>query len=65
MTVQGNSGHSSSLKQWRSPRFPGQTDVGVVRFRDAQNAADTVKEILDNGIGVRKRTFQLSRYSRE
>ena len=42
-----------------------RTDVGVIRFRDAQNAAETARETLDSGIGIRKRGFQLSRYLRE
>ena len=40
-------------------------DIGFVRLPDAQNAAGTLNEILDNGIGVRKRGFHPSRYSRE
>ena len=42
-----------------------RTGVGVIRFRDAQNAAETVRETLDSGIGIRKRGFQLGHYLRE
>ena len=40
-------------------------DIGFARLPDVQNAAGTLKEILDNCIGVRKRGFHPSRYSRE
>ena len=42
-----------------------RTGVAVVRFPTAQNEAETVKGILDNGFGVRECGFHCSHYSQE